>query len=215
MTGSRKEYLWRQRAARRRRARRIRKIILVSIAAAVLFLSAVIISWAFEGSRATEETQAAPVEESTEEPEPITEAPQFESDLGKPSLDWGAEDSYLLAKIAMAEAEGEGVEGKAMVIMVVLNRVWAEGFPDSIEDVIFERDEQKGSYQFSPVMPGGRWWTTEPDEECYEALRIIMVEKWDESEGALYFEATYNGENTWHSKNLEYIKTVGNHNFYK
>lgn len=212
MTGNR-EYLWRQKAARRRRARRIRRIILVSIATVALFLSAMIISWAFDGSRATEETQAAPVE-STEEPEPTTE-PLHEPDLSKPSLDWGAEDSYLLAKIAMAEAEGEGVEGKAMVIMVVLNRVWADGFPNSIEDVIFDYNEQKDIYQFSPVAPGGRWWTTEPDEECYEALRIIMVEKWDESEGALYFEATYNGEDTWHSENLEYIKTVGNHNFYK
>lgn len=209
MSGSRREYLWRK---RRRRARRIRKIIMVAVATVALFLSVAVISWAFESRKPTEETQAAPM--STITPQPTTE-PQYEPDLSKPSLDWGAEDSYLLAKIAMAEAEGEGVEGKAMVIMVVLNRVWAEGFPDSIEDVIFDYSEEKDIYQFSPVAPGGRWWTTEPDEECYEALRIIMVEKWDESEGALYFEATYNGEDTWHSENLEYIKTVGNHNFYK
>lgn len=209
MSGSRKEYLWRK---RRRRARRIRKIIMVAVATVALFLSVAVISWAFESRKPTEETQAAPMPTIT--PQPTTE-PQYEPDLSKPSLDWGAEDSYLLAKIAMAEAEGEGVEGKAMVIMVVLNRVWAEGFPDSIEDVIFDYSEEKDIYQFSPVAPGGRWWTTEPDEECYEALRIIMVEKWDESEGALYFEATYNGEDTWHSENLEYIKTVGNHNFYK
>ena len=201
--------MWRK---RRRRARRIRKIIMVAVATVALFLSVAVISWAFESRKPTEETQAAPMQTIT--PQPTTE-PQYEPDLSKPSLDWGAEDSYLLAKIAMAEAEGEGVEGKAMVIMVVLNRVWAEGFPDSIEDVIFDYSEEKDIYQFSPVAPGGRWWTTEPDEECYEALRIIMVEKWDESEGALYFEATYNGEDTWHSENLEYIKTVGNHNFYK
>lgn len=209
MSGSRREYLWRK---RRRRARRIRKIIMVAVATVALFLSVAVISWAFESRKPTEETQAAPMPTIT--PQQTTE-PQYEPDLSKPSLDWGAEDSYLLAKIAMAEAEGEGVEGKAMVIMVVLNRVWAEGFPDSIEDVIFDYSEEKDIYQFSPVAPGGRWWTTEPDEECYEALRIIMVEKWDESEGALYFEATYNGEDTWHSENLEYIKTVGNHNFYK
>lgn len=209
MSGSRREYLWRK---RRRRARRIRKIIVVAVATVALFLSVAVISWEFESRKPTEETQAAPMPTIT--PQPTTE-PQYEPDLSKPSLDWGAEDSYLLAKIAMAEAEGEGVEGKAMVIMVVLNRVWAEGFPDSIEDVIFDYSEEKDIYQFSPVAPEGRWWTTEPDEECYEALRIIMVEKWDESEGALYFEATYNGEDTWHSENLEYIKTVGNHNFYK
>lgn len=209
MSGSRREYLWRK---RRRRARRIRKIIMVAVATVALFLSVAVISWAFESRKPTEETQATPMPTIT--PQPTTE-PQFEPDLSKPSLDWGAEDSYLLAKIAMAEAEGEGVEGKAMVIIVVLNRVWAEGFPNSIEDVIFDYNEQKDIYQFSPVAPGGRWWTTEPDEECYEALRIIMVEKWDESEGALYFETAYNGEDTWHSENLEYIKTVGNHNFYK
>lgn len=196
MSGSRREYLWRK---RRRRARRIRKIIMVAVATVALFLSVAVISWAFESRKPTEETQAAPMPTIT--PQPTTE-PQYEPDLSKPSLDWGAEDSYLLAKIAMAEAEGEGVEGKAMVIMVVLNRVWAEGFPDSIEDVIFDYSEEKDIYQFSQVAPGGRWWTTEPDEECYEALRIIMVEKWDESEGALYFEDTYNGEDTWHSENL-------------
>lgn len=131
------------------------------------------------------------------------------------SMDWDAEESYLLAKIAMAEAEGESTEGKAMVIMVVLNRVWAEGFPNTIEEVIMQHNEKTGVYQFSPVIPGGRWWRVEPDEDCWAALELIMLEGWDESEGALYFEATYNGENTWHSKNLEYIKTVDNHNFYK
>ncbi len=121
----------------------------------------------------------------------------------------------MLAKIAMAEAEGESIEGKAMVIKVVLNRVNTKGFPDSIEGVVFQYSEKKDMYQFSPVRPGGRWWRVEPNEECYEALELITEEGWDESEGALYFEAESNGENTWHSRNLEYIKTVGNHNFYK
>lgn len=205
----RREYLWRQRAVKKRRARRIRKIIMPIMGAAALFLSIVIISWAFEGENAPEETKAATMLEETKEP--TTQEVQYQT--AEQTLDWDADESYLLAKIAMAEAEGEGIEGKAMVIMVVLNRVWADGFPGNIEDVIFEHSGD--IYQFSPVAPGGRWWTTEPDEECYEALRIIMVEKWDESEGALYFEAIYNGEDTWHSENLEYIKTVGNHNFYK
>ena len=43
------------------------------------------------------------------------------------SRDWGAEDAYLLEKIAMAEAEGEDTEGKALVMLVVLNRVWSDG----------------------------------------------------------------------------------------
>ena len=125
-----------------------------------------------------------------------------------PLRSFNEEDECLLAKIAMAEAEGESTEGKAMVIMVVMNRVESKDFPDNIMDVIFDEG------QFSPVKEGGRFYTTEPDEDCWAALDLIM-QGWDESEGALYFEAIYNGEDTWHSRNLEYIKTVGNHNFYK
>lgn len=125
-----------------------------------------------------------------------------------PQRNFEEEDRYLLAKIAMAEAEGESTEGKAMVIMAVLNRVESEDFPDSITEVLFDDG------QFSTVKEGGRFYTTEPDEDCWKAMDLIM-QGWDESEGALYFEAVYNGEDTWHSRNLEYIKTVGNHNFYK
>ena len=124
------------------------------------------------------------------------------------SSPFSGEDEYLLVKIAMAEAEGECIEGKAMVIRVVLNREQSSAFPDTIEEVIFEDG------QFTPVE-NGRFDRVEPNAECWAALDMVLIDKWDESEGALYFEAVYNGENTWHSENLEYIKTVGNHNFYR
>lgn len=121
------------------------------------------------------------------------------------SLD--AKESYLLAKIAMAEAEGEDVEGKALVIMVVLNRVWSDKFPDSIEEVIMQEN------QFSVTHEGGRWWTVEPDEDCYKALDMVIAEQWDGSQEALYFESE--GKSTWHQDNLEYLFKHGNHYFYK
>ena len=123
------------------------------------------------------------------------------------SLDWDAEESYMLAKIAMAEAEGEDTEGKALVILVVLNRVWSEGFPDSIEEVITEPG------QFSPVREGGRYYTTEPDEDCWAALSMVM-HGWDESQGATYFTSSEE-QNTWHSRNLTKLFEHGNHTFYK
>lgn len=126
------------------------------------------------------------------------------------SRDWDGEDSMILLKIAMAEAEGESTEGKALVMLVILNRVWSDGFPDSIEDVVFQ--EIGGVYQFSPIAPGGRYWTTEPDEDCYKALEMVML-GWDESRGALYFEACA-GE-SWQSRNCEFLFREGNHNFYK
>ena len=116
----------------------------------------------------------------------LTQRPQPEVITYNESLvqsrDFDAADSEMLLKIAMAEAEGESVEGKALVMMVVLNRVWSEGFPDTVQEVIFQ------PRQFSVIADGGRYWTTEPDAGCYEALELVM-QGWDESEGALYFES--------------------------
>ena len=123
------------------------------------------------------------------------------------SCDWDADDSYLLAKIAMAEAEGEDTEGKAYVIMVVLNRMLSDEFPDTIGGVIFQDN------QFSPVS-NGRFDSVEPNDDCWDALNMIQVDKWDKSQGALYFESCQSDDN-WHSRNLEYLFTHGKHRFYK
>jgi N-acetylmuramoyl-L-alanine amidase len=143
---------------------------------------------------------------ATKEPE-ITEEPIiYNDDSLIKSRDWDAKDSYLLAKIAMAEAEGEDVEGKAFVMLVVLNRVWTDEFPDTIHDVIYQKS------QFSP-MADGRFDRVEPNEECYEALEMVMS-GWDESRGALYFESEKSADN-WHSRHLDYLFTHGGHRFYK
>lgn len=125
------------------------------------------------------------------------------------SCDWDNADAYLLARIAMAEAEGEDTEGKALVMLVVLNRVWSDKFPNSIEDVITENNGT--TYQFSPVAPGGRWWTVEPDQDCWDALKLIEG-GWDESQGALYFESI--SASDWHRRNLEFLFQHGSHYFY-
>lgn len=120
-------------------------------------------------------------------------------------MDWDAEESYMLAKIAMAEAEGEDTAGKALVMLVVLNRVWSDRFPDSIEEVIYEDG------QFSPVA-NGRFDRVEPDEDCWKALAMIEVEGWNESMGATYFESKSDSE--WHEENLLFLFQYGSHYFY-
>lgn len=144
---------------------------------------------------------------TTKEPE-ITKEPVIETtnDSLIQSKDLDTDDSYLLAKIAMAEAEGEDVEGKALVILVVLNRVWTDEFPGTIHGVIYQKN------QFSTIA-NGRFDRVEPDDECYEALGMVMS-GWDESNGALYFESEKSADN-WHSRHLEYLFTYGGHRFYK
>lgn len=153
--------------------------------------------------QAEEQSYYNAILQSTETPVPTTTAA-----IG--SLDWDADDSYRLAKIAMAEAEGEDTEGKALVILVVLNRVWDTRFPDTIEEVIM----QDGA--FTPVS-NGRYDKVEPDADCMKAMELITVEHWDESQGALYFEKASekaSDESTWHSRNLQKLFTHGAHTFY-
>lgn len=122
------------------------------------------------------------------------------------------DDKYLLAKIAMAEAESQNIQTKTLVIMSILNRVESDDFPDSILEVIFQNNGK--TYQYSPVMQGDRWWTTEPDEDCYEAVEVVLATEYDYSDGALYFESCAEEEN-WHSKNLEFLYQSEDLRFYK
>lgn len=152
------------------------------------------------------EGEPQPVQLIAEEPKPIPEYPQFTY-----SRDWDAEESYLLARIAMAEAEGENTQSKTLVILTVLNRVMSEDFPDSIHDVIFEKSN--GVYQFS-CIGNGRWDAVEPNEDCWEAVEVVQNAACDYSDGALYFEACADEDN-WHSRNLEFLYQSGNIRFYR
>lgn len=114
------------------------------------------------------------------------------------------DEAQMLMKMAMAEAEADGVKGKAMVMAVILNRVDDDRFPDNIEEVIYQK------HQFSPIADG-RYDKAEPDIECHIALAEIERGEYDEID-ALYFE---NAGECWQSKNCEYLGTVGHHKFYK
>ena len=194
--------------------RRIKKRIYATAVAAIL-IAAVASVFCYAASRdsgtqeqvaaenlgTTEATTTATIEPVAASPEP-TEATLIKS------MDWDADEAYILAKIAMAEAEGEDTEGKALVILTVLNRVWSPQFPSTIEEVITEENA------FSSYS-NGRYSRVEPDKDCWAALELVQIEHWDESRGALYFERTPEpGESTWHSRNLETLFIHGNHTFY-
>ena len=191
-------------------------IIVTTLAALsiVAFVSSLVEMSANEISaqRTVSETASAIEPETTTEPrKSVTEVVPMEKPTEVPyqslvaSMNWDAEKSYLLTKLAMAEAEGEDTEGKALVMLVVLNRVLDEKFPDNIEEVIYQ------PRQFSPIS-NGRFDKVEPDADCWAALDLIMVDKWDESYGAIYFESE--SESTWHSENLDFLFRHGKHYFY-
>lgn len=93
------------------------------------------------------------------------------------------DEIWLLAQLAMEEARGEDAIGQALVIRTVLNRCEKNG--KSIEETIYARG------QFSTSGIGA--YT--PNENCLEAIRMVIYEDWDESQGCLYFSADgYNGK---------------------
>lgn len=198
---------------RGRLRRRIKKRIYATAAAILIAAIASVFCYAASKDSSTHEQEAAENLEATEmlttaTMAPVAAAPEpTETTLIK-SMDWDADEAYILAKIAMTEAEGEDTEGKALVILTVLNRVWSPQFSGTIEEVITEKNA------FSSYS-NGRYDRVEPDKDCWAALELVQIEHWDESQGALYFERTPDpGESTWHSRNLETLFIHGNHTFY-
>ena len=115
-------------------------------------------------------------------------------------------DRYLLAKIAKAEMGTEDTEAKALAILVVINRVKSDKFPDTIKEVLYQKN------QFSPIG-NGSFDRLEPDEDCYKALELVE-DGFDESKGATFFEACPDGS-VWHENNLKKLFKHGVTTFYK
>ena len=124
------------------------------------------------------------------------------------------DDKEVLLRIVEAEATSEDVKGRMLVANVVLNRVLSKGFPDSIAEVVFQKNGNV--YQFSPIKDGRYWKVTVSDKTREAVERVLSGE--DESQGALFFMARrMANENAvrWFDNALEYLFQYGVHEFYK
>lgn len=115
-------------------------------------------------------------------------------------------DEQMLMRLAQAEAEDQGAYGKALVMEVVLNRVASSAFPNSVEAVIYEKN------QFS-VIKDGRYKSAVPDAECLEALEMVYAGEADAND-AVWFRSD-RCRSTWHDRHCEYLFTYKNHIFYR
>lgn len=123
------------------------------------------------------------------------------------------EDYSNLLRIVEAEASGEDMTGKLLVANVVLNRVESDSFPDTITEVVFQKN--KGVTQFSPVA-SGRFWKVEISDETIEAVNRALAGE-DVSQGALYFASRKyaDADNMrWFDERLDYLFTHGGHEFF-
>ncbi len=118
------------------------------------------------------------------------------------------DEVYWLSKIISAEARGESLEGKIAVGNVILNRVRAKQYPNTIYGVIFDK---KYGVQFAPTANGTIY--NAPTYESIIAAKICL-EGYSLSNDILYFVNPRYAQSSWISQNRPYAFTIGNHVFY-
>ena len=110
---------------------------------------------------------------------------------------------YLLSKLVAAEARGESYQGQVAVAAVVLNRVQDSRFPDSIEDVIYQKNA------FSVVKNGSI--NVQPTEESYKDAKDALYGN-DPTNDAIYFWNPDISTCSW-INTLDPHLRIGNHVF--
>lgn len=122
-------------------------------------------------------------------------------------------DIECLMKIVEAEAGCEDRTGKLLVANVVINRVKNDAFPDTITEVVYQRNSK--STQFSPVS-NGRIDSVHISEETREVVYSALLGE-DASQGALYFVARKYADPKkvcWFDENLTLLFSHGGHDFF-
>lgn len=123
-------------------------------------------------------------------------------------------DKQILYRIVEAEAGGEDRIGKILVANVILNRIRSEGFPDTVEEVVYQQND--GVTQFSPIADGS-FYRVVPGEDTMDAVNAALLGE-DYSNGALYFAARQYADSDkmkWFDDNLEPVVEHGGHEFFK
>ncbi|WP_342756196.1 cell wall hydrolase [Kineothrix sedimenti] len=123
------------------------------------------------------------------------------------------EDYEVLLRIVEAEAGGEDITGKMLVAGVVMNRVESNKFPDTVKEVVFQREN--GVAQFSPISDG-RYEKVSVSEETKEAVDKVLYGE-DITKGALYFASRKYADPEkmkWFDNSLTLLFSYGGHEFF-
>ena len=132
----------------------------------------------------------------------------------EPLYDFSDEELEVLLRIVEAEAGGEDEDGRLLVANVVLNRLNSDSFPDTVTEVVFQKEGDVA--QFSPAY-SGKYDRVEISDTTISAVgRALKGE--DISQGALYFVARKRadkGSLRWFDEKLVFLFEHGGHEFFK
>nr|WP_312290896.1 cell wall hydrolase [Clostridium chromiireducens] len=117
------------------------------------------------------------------------------------------EDIELMAKLVSAESAGEPYAGKVAVASVVLNRTTDPHFPNTIKDVIFQKNA------FSCVKNGKI--NANANQDCYNAV-YDAIRGTDPTNDALFFYNPAIATCSWMKETQKINQTtIGHHTFFK
>ncbi len=122
-------------------------------------------------------------------------------------------DYEALLKIVQAEAGSEDEEGRMLVAGVVMNRVNSSKFPDTVTEVVMQKEN--GVYQFSPVG-NGTYQKIKVTQTTINAVERVLKGE-DITEGALYFAARKSADPNkmrWFDGALVRLFAHGGHEFF-
>lgn len=128
------------------------------------------------------------------------------------------EDLTWLAKNVYFEARNQPAAGRMAVMMVTLNRVVSDKFPNTIKNVVTQGGVRRHRCQFSWYCDGKSdnirdWETFNEIKYMISALLPYVSPTLDITSGSLYYHATYVTPN-WSTK-MKKIIQIGDHIFYK
>lgn len=118
------------------------------------------------------------------------------------------DEVYWLSRIIYAESGAEPLRGQLAVGSVVMNRLAAAQYPNTIYGVIFDR---KWGVQFTPVANGAIYKT--PSAESIIAAKMIL-DGCRISDNALYFLDPRQASSFWIVENRQALFSIGCHDFY-
>ena len=152
-------------------------------------------------------------EQITKTPEAITpEAPEETAPEEQPeqapeeisryaALNVTEDDIDMLAALAWHEARGEPFDGQVAVVLTALNRCLSPEFPDTVEEVVFQK--YGDVWQFSPAP---YLWTAEPTQTQYDAVYTAL----HDTDYILPAEAVFFSTKAY---NDNIVAVIGNHIF--
>jgi N-acetylmuramoyl-L-alanine amidase len=135
---------------------------------------------------------------------------QFQQDFGLemtgeigPKTSRLINDIEMMAHVVYGESRGEVYHGQVAVAAVILNRVESNDFPDTVYDVIFQRNA------FTAVNDGQ--YNLKPDYNAFHAVKDALL-GWDPTYGSVYYYNPKLATDQWIFTRTV-TKQIGNHHF--